>query len=86
MSAMACDVGDSAALCLFFIRFLIAFHPAKAGQRSAALWAGTSHASTWNFSRFEEEREQFLHPRHGQPRDAKPGCGAKEKVSEREIG
>lgn len=24
--------------------------------------------------RFEEERASFLHPRHGQPRDAKPGC------------
>ncbi|HET9283921.1 MAG TPA: glycerol-3-phosphate dehydrogenase C-terminal domain-containing protein, partial [Candidatus Angelobacter sp.] len=36
--------------------------------------------------RFEEEREQFLHPRHGQTRDAKPGCMAKEPVNEREIG
>jgi glycerol-3-phosphate dehydrogenase len=28
--------------------------------------------------RFEEERASFLHPRHGQPRDAKPGCLANE--------
>ncbi|HKV91133.1 MAG TPA: glycerol-3-phosphate dehydrogenase/oxidase [Candidatus Angelobacter sp.] len=51
------------------------------------------HALGWDRSRiylellrFEEEREQFLHPRHGQPREAKPGCGAREKVSEPEIG
>lgn len=25
--------------------------------------------------RFEEERTQFLHPRHGHPADTKPGCG-----------
>lgn len=27
--------------------------------------------------RFEEEREQFLHPRLSQPMDARPGCGTK---------
>ena len=26
--------------------------------------------------RFEEERTQFLHPRHNSPGDSKPGCGA----------
>jgi glycerol-3-phosphate dehydrogenase len=26
--------------------------------------------------RLEEEREQFLHPRHGQPSSSKPGCGS----------
>jgi glycerol-3-phosphate dehydrogenase len=36
--------------------------------------------------RFEEERAQFLHPRHSQPGDSKPGCGAHAPVSEREIG
>ena len=36
--------------------------------------------------RFEEEREQFLHPRHSQPTDAQPGCGTHAPVSEREIG
>jgi len=29
---------------------------------------------------FEEERMQFLHPRSGQPRDAKPGCAAQSPV------
>ncbi|HET9839541.1 MAG TPA: glycerol-3-phosphate dehydrogenase/oxidase [Candidatus Angelobacter sp.] len=29
--------------------------------------------------RFEEERTSFLHPRHGQPREAKPGCGARDE-------
>lgn len=28
--------------------------------------------------RFEEERTSFLHPRHGQPGEAKPGCGGKQ--------
>jgi hypothetical protein len=26
--------------------------------------------------RLEEERDQFLHPRHGQLVDEKPGCGS----------
>ena len=30
--------------------------------------------------RLEEERAQFLHPRHGQARDAKPGCGKQSQM------
>lgn len=42
------------------------------------------HALSWDQSRIylellrlEEEREQFLHPGHGQPSSAKPGCGGR---------
>jgi glycerol-3-phosphate dehydrogenase len=31
--------------------------------------------------RFEEERIQFLHPRHGQPTGAQPGCGTRQLPS-----